>query len=220
MKPEFVEVNELVQVSVVDDPNSRAYPSRVEDIVGQKVNIAWPTDNGARVPFHQGEKLFLAYLRKDAVYGIEVVVDNTMHSPIPMLVVHSTTGVQRIQRREFVRVAAMLPVELSGKLAPDETSAKGSQVLIIKAHTNDLSGGGLSIQHKSPLPIGAVFETKLTLPGVAPLNLLAKVVRQESKLDAYQSRIFRVGLAFLSINEGARSRIIRYVLEVQSSLAR
>ena len=220
MQPEFVEVNELLQVSVVDDPDKRAYPSRVEDIAGQRVSIAWPTDSGMRIPFHTGEKLSLTYVRQDAVYGVEVMVDDTIHSPIPILLVHSISAVQRLQRREFVRVATMLAIELAGKVDLPETAATRDEVLIIKTHTIDISGGGVAIQHKWPLPVGTVFEIRLSLPGASPLKLLAKVVRHEPRLDAYQTRLFRIGLMFLSIPEKARSRIIRYVLEVQSSAAR
>jgi c-di-GMP-binding flagellar brake protein YcgR len=207
-----LEVNELVQVTVTEGESSRAYSSRVEDTVGQSVSIAWPSDSGMRIPFHRNEKLYLTYQRKDAIYGVQVVVEQTIHSPIPMLVVRPISQTQRIQRREFVRVAAMIAVELVGK----EDSGASDPILVIKANTIDLSGGGFSIHHQSALPAGAVFETKLSLPG-GPLELLAKVVRIERRVDVHQNRIVRIGLTFLSISESARSRIVRYVLEAQAS---
>lgn len=207
-----LEVNELVQVTVTEGESSRAYSSRVEDTVGQRVSIAWPSDSGMRIPFHRNEKLYLTYQRKDAIYGVQVVVEQTIHSPIPMLVVRPISETQRIQRREFVRVAAMIAVELVGK----EDPGASDQILVIKANTIDLSGGGFSIHHQSALPAGAVFETKLSLHG-GSLELLAKVVRIERRVDVHQNRIVRIGLMFLSISESARSRIVRYVFEAQAS---
>src|SRR5206468_12328859 len=121
--------------------SSRAYSSRVEDTVGQKVSIAWPTDSGMRIPFHANERLFLTYQRKDAIYGVKVLVEQTIHSPIPLLVVRPISETERIQRREFVRIAAMIAVELTEKQDP-----QGNQeVTVIRANTIDLSGGGFSI---------------------------------------------------------------------------
>jgi c-di-GMP-binding flagellar brake protein YcgR len=208
-----LEVNDLVQVAVADDSGARAYSSRVEDTAGQKVSIAWPTDSGMRIPFHADEKLFLTYQRTDAIYGVQVVVEQTIHNPIPLLVVRPISKTQRIQRREFVRVAAMIAVELVGKVDP----AANQDATVIKANTIDLSGGGFSVHHHSPLPTGTVFETKLTLPGGPPLKLLAKVVRHERRVDVHQNRIVRIGLMFLSIPESAQSRIVRYVFEAQST---
>jgi c-di-GMP-binding flagellar brake protein YcgR len=208
-----LEVNELVQVTVMEGQSSRAYSSRVEDTVGQKVSIAWPTDSGMRIPFHANEKLFLTYHRKDAIYGVKVLVEQTIHTPIPLLVVRPISETERIQRREFVRVAAMIAVELAGKEDPQASQ----EVTVIRANTIDLSGGGFSIHHQSPLPAGTVFETKLSLPGGPPLKLLAKVVRHERRVDVHQNRIVRIGLMFLSIPESARSRIVRYVFEAQTS---
>jgi c-di-GMP-binding flagellar brake protein YcgR len=208
-----LEVNDLVQVAVVEGSSTRAYSSRVEDSAGQTVSIAWPTDSGTRIPFHASEELFLTYQRKDAIYGVKVVVEQTIHSPIPVLVVRPISETQRIQRREFVRVATMIAVELVGKVDP----AAGQEATVIKANTIDLSGGGFSVHHQSPLPEGTVFETKLSLPGGPPLKLLAKIVRNERRVDVHQNRIVRIGLMFLSIPESARSRIVRYVFEAQTS---
>jgi len=207
-----LEVNDLVQVAVADGSSSRSYSSRVEDTAGPKVSIAWPTDSGMRIPFHVKEELTLTYPRQDAIYGVRVVVEETIHTPIPVLVVRPISATQRIQRREFVRVGAMIAVELTGKLDP-----AAPEVTLIKANTIDLSGGGFSIHHQSPLPVGTVFDTKLSLPGGPPLKLLAKVVRHDRRVDVHQNRIVRIGLMFQSIHESALSRIIRYVLEAQTS---
>jgi c-di-GMP-binding flagellar brake protein YcgR len=208
-----LEVNELVQVTVMEGQSSRAYSSRVEDTVGQRVSIAWPTDSGMRIPFHANERLFLTYQRKDAIYGVKVLVEQTVHTPIPLLVVRPISETERIQRREFVRIATMIAVELAGKEDPQASR----EVTVIRANTIDLSGGGFSIHHQSPLPADMVFETKLSLPGGPPLKLLAKVVRHERRVDVHQNRIVRIGLMFVSIPESARSRIIRYVFEAQTS---
>jgi c-di-GMP-binding flagellar brake protein YcgR len=208
-----LEVNDLVQIAVAEGSNARAYTSRVEDTSGQRVTIAWPTDSGMRIPFHTDEKLILTYPREDGVYGVEVVVEQTIHVPIPLLVVYPISKTEKIQRREFVRVATMIAVELAGQLDADDDEAATT----IKANTIDLTGAGFSFHHHSPLPMGTVFETKLSLPGGPPLQLQSRVVRHERRVDVHQNRIVRIGLMFLAMPESAHSRIIRYVSEAQTS---
>ena len=109
-KEASIEVNELVQVSFPDDKPARTFSSRVEDVKENDFYLSWPTDAGNRVPLHAGESLQLSFTREDAIYGLQVKVEKTITQPIPMVVVQVSTPIQRTQRRENVRVRALLPV--------------------------------------------------------------------------------------------------------------
>ncbi len=223
MKQVRAEVNELVQIQAVDEPNSRTYYSRVEDASGERINISWPTEAGVRIPFHKNEGLFLSFTRQDAVYGFQALVTETIPAPIPMLILRATGETQRIQRREYVRVTALLPVEMSAVVSTSLGSG-GSEpkVLSIKTNTVNISGGGLAIHHKSLLPIGTIFQIRLSLPSSPePVQLSVRVVRNESREDARKNRFFMVGMQFVSIPERLRMRMVRYVFDFQkAALAR
>lgn len=121
---------------------------------------------------------------------------------------------ERIQRREYVRVQTFLPVEMTLTTPIEE----GQDHAIAFFHTNtlDISAGGMAIQHKLIIPHGALYDVKLTVPRILPpLQLLAKVVRSSSQKDAYNVKFYRFGLMFLSVTEGTRARLVKYVFDVQ-----
>jgi c-di-GMP-binding flagellar brake protein YcgR len=211
------QVNELLQVSFVDGESSVGYASRVEDLDGRKVCIAWPTENGIRVSVRAGEELLLSFTRQDAAYQLRAKVEKTMNQPLPVVVVEPLGSATRTQRRDYVRVAVNIPVEIIGSPSPssdDETPV----VLLIKTRMLDLSGGGFGVHYKDAVQMGTVFEVRFSLPGTSEeLHLHAKLVRCERKSDSQGSRIHRLGMAFMDMPESTRSRIVRFVFSVQQS---
>jgi len=212
------QVNELLQVNFIHGESAQAYSSRVEDLDGAKICIAWPTENGLRVSVRAGEEVFLSFTREDASYGLRAKVEKTTAEPVPIVVVEPLGSITRTQRREFVRVRTSVPVELIG--VPDP-SQETTVVLLIKTRTQDLSGGGFAVYHKDAVPTGTIFETRFSLPGTPEeFHLQSKLVRCDRREDAQRNRIYRLGLMFLDMPEGTRSRIVRFVFGVQKSAVR
>ncbi len=212
------QVNELLQVNFIDGESAQGYSSRVEDLDGAKICIAWPTENGLRVSVRAGEEVFLSFTREDAAYGLRAKVEKTTAEPVPVVVVEPVGSVTRTQRREFVRVRTSIPVELIG--VPDP-SQETKVVLLIKTRTLDLSGGGFAVHHKDAVPAGTIFETRFSLPGTPEeFHLHSKLVRCDRQEDAQRNRIYRLGLMFLDMPESTRSRIVRFVFGVQKSASR
>lgn len=214
------QVNELLQISFLNGEAMHGYSSRVEDLDGAKICIAWPTENGLRVSVRAGEEVFLSFTREDAAYGMRAKVESTVNQPLPVVVVEPLGKVTRTQRRDFVRVKVSIPVELIGatdRANTDETPV----VLLIKARTVDMSGGGFSVYYKDAVALGTVFETRFSLPGIAEeFHIHSKLVRCERRSDAQGSRIHRLGLMFADMPESTRSRIVRFVFGIQKSAVR
>jgi c-di-GMP-binding flagellar brake protein YcgR len=214
-----LEINDLVQVRCHGDDSVSAYPSRIDDVGEGRVVLSWPTDRGIRIPIHRDQTLALFFVREDAVYSYEGMVEERVITPIPKIVVQLVGSAQRIQRREYFRVRVMLPVELLGTI---ESSGPPidirDSILHIQTHTTDLSGAGLAFQYRRAIPIGTVFETKLTLErDIPPLKLLSKVVSADSVRGLNDRRAFHIGLIFMGITEGDRSRIVRHVFKTQQT---
>jgi c-di-GMP-binding flagellar brake protein YcgR len=211
------QVNELLQVNFIDGESTQGYSSRVEDLDGAKICIAWPTENGLRVSVRAGEEVFLSFTREDAAYGLRAKVEKTTAEPVPVVVVEPVGSITRTQRREFVRVRTSIPVELIGVPDPSQETV----VLLIKTRTLDISGGGFAVFHKDAIPQGTIFETRFSLPGTPEeFHLHSKLVRCDRREDAQRNRIYRLGLMFLDMPEGTRSRIVRFVFGVQKSAVR
>jgi hypothetical protein len=111
-----------------------------------------------------------------------------------VLTVALSGDVERIQRREFVRVAAHLGVTVRGV---DEDLGGETTTL-------DVSGSGIRITDKWQLPLGTDVRIELKLPDGAPLVSLGRVVRTGGQED-------QKGIRFDGIARGDEDRLMRYI---------
>jgi PilZ domain-containing protein len=102
--------------------------------------------------------------------------------------------VERIQRREFVRVAAHIDVTVRG--IDEEVGGETT--------TLDLSGSGMRIQDKFDLPLGIDVRIELQMPDGLPLGALGRVVRVGSEPD-------QKGIRFDSVSRADEDRLMRYI---------
>lgn len=105
-----------------------------------------------------------------------------------------TGEVERIQRREFVRVEAFLDVTVRGVDEPvgGETT------------TADISGSGIQIQDKWDLPLGIDVRVELHLPEGPPLRALGRIVRVGSEPE-------QKGIRMDGIARADEDRLMRYI---------
>ena len=220
MKALPVEINELLQVKMMDAPDSLTYPSRVNDLVAGAVVIGWPTDRGVRLPIRENQQIWISFVRQDAAYAFSGVVESREQYPIPQLYVRPSGEAERIQRRQYFRVRTAIAVEMFGSRPDAATNDKGS-VILLRTHTYDLSGSGIGLRTEEPIPAGATLELKLRLPNELPVvKAVAKVVHSGPAPGSTPDKpLFHTGIYFLSISENDRSRIIRHVFRVQQTIA-
>jgi c-di-GMP-binding flagellar brake protein YcgR len=215
MKETTVAVNDLLQVKVTDDPNSLTYRSRVEDVGGGIIIMSWPTDGGGLIPVRVGQPLSLSFVREDAAYSFEGLVQDREKEPIPYLKIRPLGPPLRVQRRQFFRVKVAIDVEITPIVVPDVTG-KLARSGVVRTFTYDISGSGFAIRSESTWPAGALFDAKLMLPGdEVPIKLLAKVVNVEPLVGADKRPKFHVGMFFVTLAESDRNRIVRHLFKVQ-----
>jgi c-di-GMP-binding flagellar brake protein YcgR len=212
-----VKVNDLVQIRVLGSEPSSTYPSRVDDIVKGLLVLSWPTYAGAAVPLRDKQPLSLYFIKEDAVYSFESVIEETQKEPIPRISVRQTGQTQRIQRRAFFRVRAMLPVQLTGII--ESGNAEGGErdnILHIVTSTVDISGAGMAIHHSAPIPTDSMFDIKLTLGREEPpLKLLGRVVHSEPIIGITDRRLYHIAFFFVLIKEAQRRNIVRRCFKIQ-----
>jgi hypothetical protein len=144
--------------------------------------------------------------RMDRLVGHEIAVEITSGRGIHrytgslsaqkagVLTIALSGDIERIQRREFVRVAAHLDVTVAGV---DEDVGGETTTL-------DLSGSGMRIVDKFNLPLGIDVRIALQLPPGPPLTALGRVVRVGSEED-------QKGVRFDSIPRADEDRLMRYI---------
>ena len=107
-----------------------------------------------------------------------------------------TGDVERVQRREWARVEAHLPITVKGIDEP-----VGGET-----HTLNLSGGGVLIKDKWDLPLGLDVRIELQVePGKEPIRALGRVVRPAAKDEK--------GVRIDSISREDGERLVRLVRE-------
>ncbi len=102
--------------------------------------------------------------------------------------------VERIQRREFVRISAHVAVSVHGIDEPlgGETT------------TLDVSGRGIQISDKWNLPLGLDVRVELELPEGPPLRALGRVVREGAEAD-------HKGVRLDGMSRSDEDRLMRYI---------
>ncbi len=211
-----IAVNDLLQVQIPDDPNALSLFSRVDDIAGDRVHIAWPTDRGIRVPIHEQQTLTISFARDDAIYAFTGIVEQLWRAPFAQLSLIMVGSPQRIQRRQFFRVKSILPVEFFGELPKIDENDPAPRIIAIKSHTFEISGSGLAIRHTSSIPSGSLLDCRLTLAAEnARMKILCKVVHSSSVGAPAETNLYHIGMFFIAIREADRTRIVRHVFRVE-----
>jgi len=110
----------------------------------------------------------------------------------------SPRSIELLQQRHHVRIEAARPVIVYG-------ARGGAQA---ESFTVDLSGGGFLLAGPESLSLGEEVRFRLTLtPGMVPVTGTARVVRTTDE--------GRSALAFESISDLDRRRLVRFIFECQ-----
>jgi c-di-GMP-binding flagellar brake protein YcgR len=217
-KEATLEINDLLQVQFPDEPNSLSLRSRVDDLVGDKVHIAWPTERGIRAPIRKDQTLTISFVRDDAVYAFTGIVEHMWRAPLAQLSLLVIGPPRRIQRRQFFRVKSLLPVEFYGEYPSFDDVDADRKIIAIETHTYEISGSGLAIRNGTSIPAGTLLECRLHLaPENARMKILCKVVHSSSVRAPARESLYHVGMFFVSIRESDRTRIVRHVFTVERS---
>jgi c-di-GMP-binding flagellar brake protein YcgR len=198
------------------------YASRVENISGGDIVIRWPNSRGAFAPLQNSDILCIFFIKGSDVFAIDARILKLMPNPNSLVVVRCEGQIRKIQRRDYVRVPAMIDVRLTTHLVKAGATDKERIAYIITTTTVDISGGGFSIHWDTPLQMGSLYDVKMKIPTLEqPLLLMAKVVRMEPALNRLNKTYYDIGFDFTLLDEKVRRQIIKYVFRFeQNSLAR
>lgn len=213
-----LEVNDRVQAKVYASGSEVYFESRVEEVSAGELLISWPMNAEERMPVSEQQVLSLVFTRNHRVYEFEASVLDVISTPAPLVAIRPSGTLRSIQRRDDFRVRALAPVELAAKVV-GIARYKDARTRLhrIKSETVTISGGGFNIHYSEPLPLGMVFEIKLSLPGEnQTLQMSAKIVRcmPMGAPDA-QPAVFDLGFVFTRVPESVRSCIVRFVFGAQ-----
>jgi len=206
-------INDILQVRIVDDPNSPTYFSRVNDISEGRLVVAWPTSGGMRLLLHSDQILDFSYIKDGTPHVFKGLVDESRMEPLPELTIILSSAISTVQRRQDFRVKCLIPVEVVGSYKEDPRSDVTTP-LAVKTVSNDLSASGISIRFAKRIPEGTLLNIKLSLPDDgAAINIPCTVVYAEYQTE--NQILYRTGMRFLAITAAERARIVRFLYRTQ-----
>ncbi len=211
----MLNVNDLLQIMVSEEPGSAPSPSRVEEVGPDYVLVAWPSRHGSPLPLQPDDTLTLCFIRERTVFQLRGRIIETRTHPIPVLVVSPEGPAAAVERRGDLRIPASIEVVLNEKVV-SLREFKGSHSLSpIRAATTNISAGGFTIRCNDPLPVGTLFDVVLHLPSRSdPLELVARVMHSEASTAGPSPR-YKIGFAFSHMPESIRACIVRFVFKAQ-----
>lgn len=203
MFKEAPQVKQMVNV-VLDDghPFAGSYPCIVKEITAKALVLIAPVDKGEAVPINVGDEITVNYWLGTKLYTFrsEVVAVNQEYQQT--ITVAWPRKKEHLQRRNFLRVQAEIPVAFALVGGDD----------IYHASTLNISGGGVLVKSPIQLKVNDELDIQLTIPGKGVIDTVGRVVRCEESKDSGR-QFFLVGIDFTVINERDRERIIGYVFE-------
>jgi c-di-GMP-binding flagellar brake protein YcgR len=213
-----LQVHDVIAVGSMGEQR-KMYRSRIEEVRQERLIIAWPTENGARIPIQKDERLQISIVRKGLIYGFDAAVVALELAPLALITIHPQGPPEFIERREDVRIPVRLPLTIGAKVVSISSYREAPRDgAVIRTHTLTLSAGGLTFTHNTSLAPGSPYDISLALPDdPVPLSLEATVVRSDPLPDEGRGRCYEIGLAYLRVSEHTRSRIVRYVFKAQAS---
>ncbi|ORU00384.1 type IV pilus assembly PilZ [Anaerovibrio sp. JC8] len=196
------------QVSLMDD--TRFYNSRIEDIKDNYMVLAMPIDDKHRplIP-EPGTNVICKVIDERCFYIFRAVFMDKGIENIPVWYISRPAEVEKAQHREFVRVktsqpVVVRPVNAEGALEPMEIT-----------YTVDISGGGICIAFKRPLPVDSKVAIELDdIPNIGLLQLMCRVARC-AEIDVNGEKVYHIGTEFLSIDRNTQNRLVKFIFDLQ-----
>jgi c-di-GMP-binding flagellar brake protein YcgR len=183
------------QTCFVIAPSGATLDARVEECEPSHTLLSFGAAARDPIAVLAGGNISIQYTNRRGVCRIDGVAHS--HKREGILRVDHTSKIQLIQRREFVRVDAMVPVSYK---------PMGGTGWVAETTTVNVSGGGFMIAGREGLRIGEIRQFTLALDGdtedAGELEVTGEVVRET---DA------GLGIRLLELEEAERDRLIRWV---------
>lgn len=188
------------------------YKSTIQDVSDDYFAMSVPMFEGRYLPLERGEKVEIIYYDNLVLYKfIGVVINRKIDNNVPQLILNFPDKVQRIQRRNYVRVDLIEYINyckfIDNKRVEDLYYEDEKN--LFKAILLDISGGGMKLKIKEKITASDILLIQLpTNEGV--LRIKGRVVRVFKDDDGRNI----CGICFIEIDNKTRERIIRHVFDI------
>lgn len=213
--------SQVIFIQLVESEEDRRYASRIIYVSeGHELWVGAPMarEEGAATEtellLEPDTPLILEVLLPDGIRRFPSVLRRRIAGTPSTLVVDWPKDIERIQRRNDVRVGVSLPVVLE-PLARVENLARR-----IEATTSDLSAGGLRVVTTEPLPANLAVRVRLQMPDKQEIVAHGQVLRGQPIDEEGDRARYWAGIRFTAIDERDRREITQAVFDIQREMLR
>ena len=207
---ERLKVGQKIQLNIVEEPEKDNYYSRVEDIVETgAIVVAAPIKDGAVVDV--GEKLNILFWDNTSQYAFEAKVIGRKYVGMPTITIKKCSELQRMQRRSYFRIQAMLKVVFDVENEDDGAKRHDYQGLTLD------SGGGILLSTKTRIETGTNLNMIIYLSEHDYITAIGRVERVDFLSI---KKLYRAGIDFFMIYESDRDKVVAFVFKKELELRR
>lgn len=191
-------VLELEQHVVIELPGMGRVDARVTEVEGKRVALSLFLPAGHSLRVNGAQDAVIQFAAPRGIYRVVGIARDLARDGVT-LHFHQEVDPALIQRREFARADAVLPISVWPSEGYDDP---------VEANTLNLSGNGMLLNGVETLRPGDGFRFVLELPDDGEkIDAHARVVREGPRGQR--------GCAFETVTEEDRERIVRFVFERQ-----
>lgn len=206
------QINNKLEIIPLDDECT--YVSSIQEVNEDTFSMTIPEVKRIQLRLKPQDKVNVTIFTENALYKfVGEVKGLKVEDDLEMYVLHKPTKMQKIERRNFVRIDISLDVEYE----TIDASEKGKWEKIVptkKAYTSDLSGGGMQLILDKSLPEGTLIVLKVPLiidDSEVQIKVLGRVMRSELDISNQSNRKYHIGLKLEDITERQRDYIIKFI---------
>ncbi|GAB6152484.1 flagellar brake protein [Desulfosporosinus burensis] len=196
-----------VELVVLEGEYEGTYRTRIEEVGERILAVGAPYEHGEVVPLREETKIKLTFWDESAAYSFKGKIMQRVAVPVPIFILELPDSIDKVQRRNFVRVPAVFPVTF--RMVTREGLSD-----IHKAMMLDLSGGGMRFSTKERVENKSILYAHLTLPN-GELQTPVRVCRAEWMENTQR---YRISVEFHDLSERERDKIIRCVFDIQRAM--
>jgi c-di-GMP-binding flagellar brake protein YcgR len=213
--PELFKIGGAISLEIVEDGGGpRTFPSRVEDILPDRLVVGMPMRAGMFVILPAGVRVMAAVAREDATYVLPTRLHGYRNEPFRLLELGAAGPVERRQQRHHVRLDITLTPRRATVLGPDQTETP------LRCTIVNLSAGGLRLRTPQPLEVDQRLRLTIDLLPSAGLFATTARVLRVTTYQAERSTFYEAGCRFLDLSVRDRDAITRFVLQTQAEYIR
>lgn len=207
MSKEVLKIKLKIEVS--QEEGTDLYFSSIQDFREEYFSIALPYRHSRPLSLKVGDRVRITVPGDNEAFSFISEVIGQRRDPIPLFDLALPERIERVQRRQFVR----LPVSIDVFLA--EGGDQEESLTYFKVTTVDLSEGGMRIRTSHSYPLETYLWIKFTLPSKDSSIEIATKVRVIRTVVQYldSGKFYEIGLEFVGLTNLQKDQIFAYVLK-------